>query len=155
MHWPDREPAALLEQLNTALLYGQAEQLHAGKDPVLRFVTAVVARIEPTADGFSVLVARAGQPPPVIVRSAGTFEHVEPKGVLLGVCQDPVFEEARVELTVGDTLDPLHRRRDRTARRQPLVLRAPPRHAGPEPAQRRRRGSHCAADRGHGAPRRA
>ena len=44
----DREPAALLEQLNTALLYGQAEQLHAGKDPVLRFVTAVVARIEPT-----------------------------------------------------------------------------------------------------------
>src|SRR6478672_3529065 len=37
----DRQPAALLEQLNTALLYGQAEQLHAGKDPVLRFVTAV------------------------------------------------------------------------------------------------------------------
>jgi serine phosphatase RsbU (regulator of sigma subunit) len=99
-----REPAALLEQLNTALLYGQAEQLHAGKDPVLRFVTAVVARIEPTADGFSVLVARAGQPPPVIVRGAGTFEHVEPKGVLLGVCQDPVFEEARVGLMVGDTL---------------------------------------------------
>jgi len=100
----DRQPAALLEQLNTALLYGQAEQLHAGKDPVLRFVTAVVARIEPTEDGFSVLVARAGQPPPVVVRSAGTFEHVEPKGVLLGVCQDPVFEEARMDLTIGDTL---------------------------------------------------
>jgi len=100
----DGQPAALLEQLNTALLYGQAEQLHAGKDPVLRFVTAVVARIEPTDDGFSVLVARAGQPPPVVVRSAGTFEHVEPKGVLLGVCQDPVFEEVSVDLTVGDTL---------------------------------------------------
>jgi serine phosphatase RsbU (regulator of sigma subunit) len=99
-----REPAELLGQLNNALLYGQAEQLHAGKDPVLRFVTAVVARIDRTPEGFSVRVARAGQPPPVIVRGAGTFEHVEPRGVLLGVCQDPVFEEARVDLRIGDTL---------------------------------------------------
>jgi serine phosphatase RsbU (regulator of sigma subunit) len=98
------EPAELLGQLNNALLYGQAEQLHAGKDPVLRFVTAVVARVERTPEGFSVRVARAGQPPPVIVRGAGTFEHVEPRGVLLGVTQDPVFEEARVDLTIGDTL---------------------------------------------------
>jgi serine phosphatase RsbU (regulator of sigma subunit) len=99
-----REPSDLLSQLNNALLYGQAEQLHAGKDPVLRFVTAVVARVDRTPTGFSVRVARAGQPPPVIVRGAGTFEHVEPKGVLLGVTQDPVFEEARVELSIGDTL---------------------------------------------------
>jgi serine phosphatase RsbU (regulator of sigma subunit) len=99
-----REPSDLLAQLNNALLYGQAEQLHAGKDPVLRFVTAVVARVDRTHTGFSVCVARAGQPPPVIVRGAGTFEHVEPKGVLLGVCQDPVFEEARVDLAIGDTL---------------------------------------------------
>ena len=98
------EPADLLGQLNNALLYGQAEQLHAGKDPVLRFVTAVVARVDRTPEGFSVRVARAGQPPPVIVRGAGTFEHVEPRGVLLGVTQDPVFEEARVDLTIGDTL---------------------------------------------------
>jgi serine phosphatase RsbU (regulator of sigma subunit) len=99
-----REPAALLEQLNTALLYGQAEQLHAGQDPVLRFVTAVVASIDVTEEGFNVRVARAGQPPPVVVRGAGTFEHVEPKGVLLGVCQDPIFEEATVALSIGDTL---------------------------------------------------
>jgi serine phosphatase RsbU (regulator of sigma subunit) len=99
-----REPSDLLGQLNNALLYGQAEQLHAGKDPVLRFVTAVVARVDRTATGFSVRVARAGQPPPVIVRGAGTFEHVEPKGVLLGVTQDPVFEEARIDLAIGDTL---------------------------------------------------
>jgi serine phosphatase RsbU (regulator of sigma subunit) len=99
-----REPALLLGQLNNALLYGQAEQLHAGQDPVLRFVTAVVATIDRTVNGFSVQVARAGQPPPVIVRGAGTFEHVEPKGVLLGVCQDPMFEQARVDIAVGDTL---------------------------------------------------
>ena len=104
MHWPDANQQRSSRQLNTALLYGQAEQLHAGLDPVLRFVTAVVASIDKTTDGFSVRVARAGQPPPIVVRSAGTFEHVEPKGVLLGVCQDPVFEEARVELAIGDTL---------------------------------------------------
>jgi serine phosphatase RsbU (regulator of sigma subunit) len=98
------DPAELLAQLNTALLYGQSEQLQAGQDPVLRFVTAAVASIERTADGFTARVARAGQPPPIVVRSAGTFQHVEPKGVLLGVCQDPMFEEASVDLAVGDTL---------------------------------------------------
>ncbi|HEY2813120.1 MAG TPA: PP2C family protein-serine/threonine phosphatase [Acidimicrobiales bacterium] len=100
----DHAPAALLEHLNTALLYGQAEQLHAGQDPLLRFVTAAVATLEPVEGGFLARVARAGQPPPVIVRSAGTFQHVEPKGVLLGVCQDPVFEEESIELAEGDTI---------------------------------------------------
>ena len=71
---------------------------------MLRFVTAAVASIEPSANGFTAHVARAGQPPPVVVRSAGTFEHVEPRGVLLGVCQDPVFAEETVDLRVGDTL---------------------------------------------------
>jgi len=100
----DHHPAALLEHLNTALLYGQAEQLMAGLDPVLRFVTAAIARLEPAADGWHVRVARAGQPPPIIVRSAGRFEHLEPAGVLLGVTEHPVFEETTSTLAVGDTL---------------------------------------------------
>ena len=50
-----REPSDLLAQLNNALLYGQAEQLHAGKDPVLRFRPAVVARVDRIATGFSAL----------------------------------------------------------------------------------------------------
>jgi sigma-B regulation protein RsbU (phosphoserine phosphatase) len=97
-------PAALLEQLNTALLYGQAEQIFAGADPVLRFVTAAVARLEPVGDGFSITVARAGQPPPIVVRGDGRFEALEPRGVLLGVNEQPEYEEVAAELSVGDTL---------------------------------------------------
>jgi sigma-B regulation protein RsbU (phosphoserine phosphatase) len=100
-------PIELLHQLNRALLYGQEEQLAAGRDQLLRFVTAAVARLDPRddgTDGFDVTVARAGQPPPLIVRSDGRFETLEPRGVLLGVCEDPRFEEAHASLAVGDTL---------------------------------------------------
>jgi serine phosphatase RsbU (regulator of sigma subunit) len=40
----------------------------------------------------------------LVVRSDGRFEAIEPKGVLLGVCADPVFQELTATLTVGDTL---------------------------------------------------
>jgi len=99
-----QSPATLLGHLNTALLYGQAEQLRSGHDLLLRFVTAAVARITPKGDGFEVRVARAGQPPPIVVRSEGRFEPLEPRGVLLGVADAPVFEERTVDLAVGDTL---------------------------------------------------
>ena len=99
-------PAALLSQLNQALLYGQEEQLVSGHDQLLRFVTAAVARLAPTSEEgqFTVTVARAGQPPPLIVRSDGRFETLEPRGVLLGVCERPAFEEVNAQLDVGDTL---------------------------------------------------
>lgn len=98
-------PAELLGHLNRALLYGQREQLAAGVDSMLRFVTAVVGRLDPAgADGFRMTVARAGQPPPLIVRSDGRFDAVEPRGVLLGVCDDPEFEERTGFLAVGDAL---------------------------------------------------
>jgi sigma-B regulation protein RsbU (phosphoserine phosphatase) len=100
-------PAVLLEQLNRALLYGQAEQLSAGNDPVLRFVTAAVALLERSSTetaGFDVTVARAGQPPPIIVRSDGPFVTVEPSGMLLGVSAEPHYEEVREHLAVGDAL---------------------------------------------------
>jgi serine phosphatase RsbU (regulator of sigma subunit) len=94
-----------LHRVNRALLYGQEEQLHAGRDPVLRFVTAAVARVTPAADGgFDIVVARGGQPPPLIVRGPGTVETLEPRGVLLGVHPSPVFDEVQAHLDVGDTL---------------------------------------------------
>jgi serine phosphatase RsbU (regulator of sigma subunit) len=102
-----QRPAELLRHLNTALLYGQEEQLAGGRDSVLRFVTAAVARLDPTdgdGAGFTVSIARAGQPPPIIVRGDGRFEPVEPPGVLLGVCEIPQFEEATTTFAVGDTL---------------------------------------------------
>jgi len=99
-------PSELLAHLNRALLYGQAEQLASGDDHVLRFVTAAVAQLMPHSDGagFDVTVARAGQPPPIIVRGDGVFESLEPRGVLLGVNEAPTFEEAHCSLSVGDSL---------------------------------------------------
>jgi serine phosphatase RsbU (regulator of sigma subunit) len=102
-----QRPAELLGHLNTALLYGQEEQLVGGRDSVLRFVTAAVARLEPSEDGspgFTLSIARAGQPPPIIVRGDGRLETIEPAGVLLGVCELPEYEEASTTFAVGDTL---------------------------------------------------
>jgi len=100
-------PAVLLEHLNRALLYGQTEQLTAGHDSVLRFVTAAVALLERSPDeptGFDVTVARAGQPPPIVVRSNGTFLTLEPPGVLLGVSPNLTYDEVHDHLAVGDAL---------------------------------------------------
>jgi sigma-B regulation protein RsbU (phosphoserine phosphatase) len=66
-----------------------------------------VAHLTPARDGgegFDLTVARAGQPPPIVVRSDGRFESLEPRGVLLGVSEHPDFEEATAHLAVGDTL---------------------------------------------------
>ncbi len=92
-----QRPAELLQHLNLALLYGQEEQLADNSNDLMRFVTAAVARLDPSDDDpnvFDLTVARAGQPPPIIVRGDGRFEHVEPPGMLLGVCEDPDYEEA-------------------------------------------------------------
>ena len=99
-------PSELLGHLNLALLYGQEEQLAMGGNDILRFVTAVVARLDPNdaGDGFDLTVARAGQPPPIIVRGDGRFEQVEPPGMLLGVNEHPEYVEATRQFCVGDTL---------------------------------------------------
>jgi serine phosphatase RsbU (regulator of sigma subunit) len=100
-------PGEMLRQLNTALLYGQEEQLAMGRDPLLRFVTAAAARLEPTGDtegGFTLTLARAGQPPPIIVRADGRYEPVEPRGMLLGVIDNAELEETTTTFAVGDTL---------------------------------------------------
>jgi serine phosphatase RsbU (regulator of sigma subunit) len=102
-----QSPAVILRHLNTALLYGQEEQLAGGRDSMLRFVTAAAARLEPMDDGtpgFTVTIARAGQPPPIIVRGDGRYEPIEPRGMLLGVSEMPELEEAITTLGVGDTL---------------------------------------------------
>jgi serine phosphatase RsbU (regulator of sigma subunit) len=99
-----RSPAELLRELNAALLYGQAEQRASGSDAMPRFVTAATARLRPCAGGFEVVIARAGHPPPVVVRSSGDIELVEPRGVLLGVADEPEFEETQLELHLADTL---------------------------------------------------
>lgn len=97
-------PGALLEQLNLALIYGQDEQRASGSETIPRFVTSAVATLTPCEDGFAVTIARAGHPPPVVVRATGDIELIEPKGVLLGVAPNPTFEEAHIQLRLADTL---------------------------------------------------
>ena len=97
-------PAAMLGQLNRALLYGQAEQDVAGTGGAPRFVTAAVAVLTAAGDGFDVVLARGGQPPPLVVRWSGDIELFEPGGLLLGVTDDPTFELAHTHLGPSDTL---------------------------------------------------
>ncbi len=100
----DDEPGALLGRLNRALLYGQAEESVAGRNPTPRFVTAAVVRLRPGPDGFEMVVARGGHPPPIVVRWDGEVETFEPRGVLLGVAAGAEFEEVRSCLRSADTL---------------------------------------------------
>ncbi|MGQ0617008.1 MAG: PP2C family protein-serine/threonine phosphatase [Acidimicrobiia bacterium] len=97
-------PAELLRRLNRALLYGQAEQRCAGGTPLPRFVTAAVANLTRSGDGFDAVLARAGHPPPLVVRPGGHVELLQPAGVLLGVAVDPAIEELEVHLARADTL---------------------------------------------------
>jgi len=100
----DDEPGALLGRLNRALLYGQAEESVAGRNPTPRFVTAAVVRLRPGPSGFDMVVARGGHPPPIVVRWDGAVETFEPRGVLLGVSVGAEFEEVRTCLRSADTL---------------------------------------------------
>lgn len=100
----DDEPGALLGRLNRALLYGQAEESVAGRNPTPRFVTAAVVRLRPGPGGFDMVVARGGHPPPIVVRWDGAVETFEPRGVLLGVSVGAEFEEVRTFLRSADTL---------------------------------------------------
>jgi hypothetical protein len=97
-------PAAMLSRLNEVLLYGQAERSSGGVPAPTRFVTAAVASLAPTTDGFDLAVARGGQPPPVLVRSDGHVEQLSPAGPLLGVSTGVSFEELTTSLDVADTL---------------------------------------------------
>jgi serine phosphatase RsbU (regulator of sigma subunit) len=75
------------------------------RNPDRRFVTAVLARLEPRADGGArVVVASGGHPPPLLLRADGGGEVVACPGTLLGVEPDARSEDREVDLAPGDTL---------------------------------------------------
>lgn len=90
------EPALLLGQLNEAIRRQHRDD---------RFVTAVLAFLEPGEDERLLLtVSVAGHPPPLVVRADGTIERVTTRGGLLGIWDEPALSETPVELGEGDRL---------------------------------------------------
>jgi sigma-B regulation protein RsbU (phosphoserine phosphatase) len=97
-------PAHMLCQLNRALLYGERERLVADPDAYPRFVTAAVVTLSPTPTGFRAIAASGGHPPPIIVRAGGDVKSVPVAGMILGVFDEPRFEEQIEDLALADTV---------------------------------------------------
>ncbi len=97
-------PAGMLRRLNQALRWEQAERDDAEDDPQMRFVTAAVAVLHPTASGFRATVSRGGHPLPILVRPAGEVEQLKPDGTILGAFDDPGCTEVTIDLGLSDTL---------------------------------------------------
>ena len=75
------------------------------RDPTERFCTAVFARAQRLSPGrFRLEIASGGHPLPLRVTAAGDVEQVGRHGSLLGVLEAPSFEDATVDLGVGDAI---------------------------------------------------
>ncbi|MDQ3607958.1 MAG: SpoIIE family protein phosphatase [Actinomycetota bacterium] len=102
--------AALYERSLTAILLRLNEVLLRDADTsddltAPRCTVALAALAPPGADGARTLrVALAGHPLPMLLRAGGAVEPAGARGTMLGVVDDPRFDEVDVELTGGDTL---------------------------------------------------
>lgn len=85
-------PGEALATLNEAMIRHQS-----GK---VRFATACYGIID-TRD-FTMTIARAGHPFPMVLRPDGQVQTIEPEGGLLGVFPEEVFHEQTVKLDPGD-----------------------------------------------------
>lgn len=98
-------PAAMLQQLNDALLYGHSERLVASDGtPPIRFVTVTVAALTPTDSGFRAVVASGGHPPTLVIHPDGEIDQISAEGVILGVFPDARFEEREVHVGRSDLI---------------------------------------------------
>jgi PAS domain S-box-containing protein len=86
-------PSRVLEVTNEAVLRERIGD---------RFLTALFMILEP--DTGTLVVANAGHPPLVVLRSGGEVELVEGRGPVLGVLDDVSFEDAEVVLEPGDAV---------------------------------------------------
>lgn len=87
------KPAEVLAMMNEALSDEE------------RFVTAVMAYLEPRREGLTMTVASAGHPPAILIRRDGLIRTTSGGGIPLGLFEDD-FEVGveRLDLDPGDTL---------------------------------------------------
>jgi serine phosphatase RsbU (regulator of sigma subunit) len=87
-------PSSVLEAVNRQIL----------RQNVARFCTAVVARVDRTSDGLTLLISCGGHPPPLVYRREQRVETLESTGTLLGVWADPDLVDVPVKLRPGDAI---------------------------------------------------
>lgn len=94
----DRDPGFLMKLLNDVLI--DEHDQFSGK-----FATALCLRLRRRDDGsFAVDAAGAGHPAPLIVRTDGPVEHLEARGLALGVQAGEAYPTTSLVLGVRDLL---------------------------------------------------
>jgi serine phosphatase RsbU (regulator of sigma subunit) len=87
------KPAEVLSMMNEALIDDE------------RFVTAVMAYLEPRDEGMSLTLGSAGHPPAVLMRRDGVIRTMSGGGIPLGLFEDDFgVGVEQLDLEVGDTL---------------------------------------------------
>ncbi len=89
------------EQSPSRILAVVNETIRAQSAPE-QFCTAALAALRPGDGGYSLCVACAGHPPPVVVRATGGVEEIGASGALLGVLPDREYADRTCSLGVGD-----------------------------------------------------
>jgi PAS domain S-box-containing protein len=93
----EEAPRAIITHLNEAILSQRGDG---------RFLTLACACLEIGGEGswLGAVVARAGHPPPLVLRADGSVERVEGHGTIVGVFPDIDVSQVAVELGPGDAL---------------------------------------------------
>ncbi len=95
---------AIQHHLPSDVLRYTNQALTRGDDTPGRFITAVMAHVEPHPDRAVVHLASAGHPLPLLLRANGQVHAVGQEGQLLGVLPDIQTADTTIELAAGDTL---------------------------------------------------
>ena len=87
-----------------AQVLGAVNEVMLGHALAQRFATVVLARLDLSSTPVKAVVAGAGHPPPILLRSGGTTECPLTKGTMLGVRPGSNVSDLAFELQPGSTL---------------------------------------------------
>jgi PAS domain S-box-containing protein len=94
----DRDPAAILRELNSVMLHNVDDEDDA------RFATVCCLRLRRTDEGVATAIACAGHPPPMVVRRDGTIADLGVPGTIVGVFDDIDVTTTSEFLRPGDAV---------------------------------------------------